>query len=690
MKKLLALAIATMPLAACQINISPIEQPQVEPTPDVQAKPAPMVVGQTVEADIALSLNGKVSEGATPESLSIERPEIIIAEPGASYLRVHFNELSIPQGMALEVRANDEIRNEHGEVVGQTVVQYDHTASLNEQGRFATTIFFADQLTLRLVGESSQAARVNVAAYDFGYPNPDSEDFAVINPLKTVGGPDYQHAYTYANAASGTRENQAYTHRTPVGKLYMNNSVCTAWKVGGGEYFMTNNHCIANQSEANGSEIVFNYERNATGPQVRLAVDQVIATNDPLDFTLFTVKNLNAAKPFGHFGLDANRPANGSELYIVHHPRGWQKHISLFDDQYNGACRVKDNNVYGSDYYRTTDISYSCDTEGGSSGSPVINAANNRVIALHHLGGSSANKGARIEEIWKEISGYFNGQLPTTNVSGGSSTPSNQAPTASFSSSAQALTVSFNNASRDADGTITTYNWQFGDGSTSSAASPSHTYVAGGTYTVSLTVTDDDGASDTTTKRVTVNEPVSSVTPIQNGSTVTGLSGTRSTNSGIYELVVPANASNLSIRIAGGTGDADLYVKQDSTPTTASWDCRPYVNGNSEVCEFASPQAGSYNIMLRGYTDFSGVSLSVSYDAGNTTPTPTPIVTPITSPIVTPGDCPSASAWSSSSIYTQGNHVSYNGVVYTAKWWTRGDTPGSTDPWYVWTKHSCN
>lgn len=695
MKKLLAVAIAAMPLAACQITIAPTEQPLVEPTPDVQAKPVPMVAGQTVEANIALSLNGRISNDvAVAESMASERPEVIISEPGASYLRVHFTELSIPQGMALEIRANDEIRNEAGEVVGETVVQYDHTTSLDELGRFASTVFLADKVTLRLVGESSEPAKVQVSAYDFGYPNPDSDVFTFVDPMKTVGSANYEHAYTYANAAAGTRENQAYTHRTPVGKLYMSNSVCTAWKVGSGPYFMTNNHCIGTQSEANGSEIVFNYERNASGPQVRLAVDQLIKTNDPLDFTVFTVKNLNAAKPFGHFGLDAQRPSNGSELYIVHHPKGWQKHISLFDDQYNGYCRVKNNNVYGSDYYNTTDISYSCDTEGGSSGSPVLNASNNRVIALHHLGGSSANKGARIEEIWPEISSLFGGVLPSTNVGGGSTTPDNIAPTASFASSTNELAVQFASNSSDSDGNIVAYNWQFGDGTSSTQENPAHSYVAGGTYTVSLTVTDNDGASDTSTKRVTVSQANNDVvTPLQNGVSVAVPAGAANANSGLYKLSVPANASNLSIRISGGTGDADLYVKAASAPTTGSWDCRPYINGNSENCEFATPVAGDYFVMLRGYSNFSGVSLVASFDTASTTPTPTPVVTPVVTTIVTPtpGDCPVAGEWSSSSIYTEGQDVTYNGVVYTAKWWTRGDNPaGSTDPWYVWSKHSCN
>jgi hypothetical protein len=65
--------------------------------------------------------------------------------------------------------------------------------------------------------------------------------------------------------------------------------------------------------------------------------------------------------------------------------------------------------------------------------------------------------------------------------------------------------------------------------------------------------------------------------------------------------------------IAGGTGDADLYVKFGSAPTTSSYDCRPYLGGNAETCNIATAQAGTYYVMLRAYSTFSGVSLTGSF-----------------------------------------------------------------------------
>ncbi len=83
----------------------------------------------------------------------------------------------------------------------------------------------------------------------------------------------------------------------------------------------------------------------------------------------------------------------------------------------------------------------------------------------------------------------------------------NLAPTASFTASCSGLTCAFTNGSSDSDGSIVGRSWTFGDGATSISNSPSRTYAAAGTYTVGLTVTDDDGATGTTTGSVTVTAP---------------------------------------------------------------------------------------------------------------------------------------------------------------------------------------
>jgi serine protease len=82
----------------------------------------------------------------------------------------------------------------------------------------------------------------------------------------------------------------------------------------------------------------------------------------------------------------------------------------------------------------------------------------------------------------------------------------NQSPTADFTYSANLLTVTFTDQSYDPDGSIVSWDWDFGDGSSSAAQNPVHTYAASGTYAVTLTVTDNETATGNVTKNVTVSD----------------------------------------------------------------------------------------------------------------------------------------------------------------------------------------
>ncbi len=67
-------------------------------------------------------------------------------------------------------------------------------------------------------------------------------------------------------------------------------------------------------------------------------------------------------------------------------------------------------------------------------------------------------------------------------------------------------------ASSDPDGAVVSYHWDFGDGSAGTGATASHAYVSAGSYTVTLTVTDNDGATGQDTSTVAVTEPPAEVT----------------------------------------------------------------------------------------------------------------------------------------------------------------------------------
>lgn len=196
----------------------------------------------------------------------------------------------------------------------------------------------------------------------------------------------------------------------------------------------------------------------------------------------------------------------------------------------------------------------------------------------------------------------------------------NTPPTANFSVTTSGLVASFTDNSSDPDGSIASRSWNFGDGTTSTATSPSKTYATAGTYSVVLTVTDNRGATAARTQSVTVT----GVTPpagntLTNGVAQAGLAA-QAGQQLAYVMDVPAGATNLKFTMNGGSGDADLYVRFGSAPTTTAYDCRPYLSGNGETCSIANVQAGRYYVMVNAYSTFSGVSLTGSYTASTALP----------------------------------------------------------------------
>jgi len=120
--------------------------------------------------------------------------------------------------------------------------------------------------------------------------------------------------------------------------------------------------------------------------------------------------------------------------------------------------------------------------------------------------------------------------------------PPNNAPVAAFSEICTYLDCNFSDDSSDSDGSIDGWDWDFGDGQTSSLQNPVHAYAASGTYTVSLTVTDNDGDTDNTTTDVTVTEPPQSVDYTATGQllvagTVTGSYVDTQTDDGVNQSI---------------------------------------------------------------------------------------------------------------------------------------------------------
>ncbi|MEO8159963.1 MAG: S8 family serine peptidase [Arenimonas sp.] len=100
--------------------------------------------------------------------------------------------------------------------------------------------------------------------------------------------------------------------------------------------------------------------------------------------------------------------------------------------------------------------------------------------------------------------------------------------------------------------------------------------------------------------------------PSQSAATGTGLR---------YAMVSSSKAQGLTFSSSGGSGNADLYVKFGSAPTTLSYDCRSNAAGNTENCVIPTAQPGTYYVLLQATSAYSGTSLTGSL-SGNLKPLP--------------------------------------------------------------------
>ncbi|MBE0697315.1 MAG: S8 family serine peptidase, partial [Anaerolineaceae bacterium] len=184
-------------------------------------------------------------------------------------------------------------------------------------------------------------------------------------------------------------------------------------------------------------------------------------------------------------------------------------------------------------------------------------------------------------------------------VPGSGGVPTNNPPTANFTFNTSGLTANFSDTSSDSDGMIASWSWNFDDGATSTAQNPSHTYTAAGTYNVSLTVTDDDGATASTSKPVTVSAP-----PTGETVTVTSLTGSSSTvNKNFWKATVVVKIDHAM----SGAVVSGKWISGTSTTCTTdtSGECTVTLNVRTKTTfiEFTVNA-----VTLAGYTYVPGVT----------------------------------------------------------------------------------
>jgi lysyl endopeptidase len=335
------------------------------------------------------------------------------AYPGASYVKLHFNRMAMLPGDYLTVSNPDGTESHRYDapgvlntaavdkwamsVTGDTAVLEMHRAAdpLGVTSLLGSVGVHVDQVARGF----SRTEQARVSQERLTAPGRTGREESVCGSDQT------RDAVCYKSA-----DPVAYTRSKAVARLLINGTeLCTGWRVGSKNRMLTNNHCFDNSADAYDTEVWFNYQCAVCGGYdtfrpTKVWGGRVLATNHVYDFTLFTVEDFAAIKKFGYLTLDTARPAKGQELFVPQHPAGEPTRVAGALGDTAGTCAVADNAYDG--YATDSDVSYYCDTAGGSSGSPVLSRRTGKVVALHHFGGCP-NSGVRADLLAARLARYI-------------------------------------------------------------------------------------------------------------------------------------------------------------------------------------------------------------------------------------------------------------------------------------------
>ena len=338
-------------------------------------------------------------------------------------------------------------------------------------------------------------------------------------------------------------------------------------------YFLTANHCISRGREASSMEAYFRFRSTSCGSTTgcsgpsssvpRTSGATILATSSTSDYTLL---RLSQPAPGGSYFLGwtttpvAN--SNNAQLFRFSHPKGApQAYSAHVVDTSKPTCSSWPRGAWI--YSRDVEGA----TEGGSSGSPIVNASGQLVGQLSGACGFNVNNSCD-SAANATVDGAFANYYGAVSQYLGAGSP-NEPPTAAFTASCVELACDFDaSQSADGDGEILSYAWDFGDGAGGSGVTTSRTYAAGGTYTVGLTVSDDLGATGSTSQPVTVSAtdpppPDEVITLAAGGYKVRGLQKADLTwSNGGAVVEIRRNGTLVHTDANGGSGSTTDHINQ--------------------------------------------------------------------------------------------------------------------------------
>jgi hypothetical protein len=398
--------------------------------PATPATAQKLIVGEHVRETFETPDRYPAPDGAPGAPELVWRDEI--RYPGATYIAPHFASMHLPPGDFVVVRSPD------GEQHWRYTRFGKRDLGRTPEGFFAAHIK-GDTAVIELWSRRGPASGARgygyrIDLYGRGFNDVELQEMwdaglgekmnlAQPSAVAPGGGADWGRIFEKSLCGTDdteeakcyeTSEPSAYQEARSVARLLLNgNAHCTGWLIGCEGHVMTNQHCIGSQSQANDIDFEFDAEGATCATDCSSALacpgtieasgGTLIAVDSGLDYALVLPDtstgggtDLNAA--YGYMQLRDTGPTLGERLYVPQHPAGWGKRLAMESSHAldtSGFVEVQSLTEPACQAGGPTngETGYYGDTQGGSSGSPVLAYSDDRVVALHHCRGGAACTG---------------------------------------------------------------------------------------------------------------------------------------------------------------------------------------------------------------------------------------------------------------------------------------------------------
>ncbi|MGB5340721.1 MAG: serine protease [Thermoanaerobaculia bacterium] len=401
MRSLLAIAVvlflvASGVVASQQANSCQVNQSTTEASPAPLFQQGRLQVGEYVRASI---------DSPHPYAgLSTTRAQLIysreIYHPGATYIAPHFSRFELAEGSYVIVRSPDSSRSWRYEGYGKQ--EYGKKGN----GGFWGIHISGEKALIELWAKGpAPAYGFSIDRYGRGFTAAEmGQDDSSPEAICTAD--DKENAICYETSESTIYDES----RSVVRLLITGSSLCTGWLLGDEGHMMTNEHCITTQTDAANTDYEFMAEGATCAtncPQlgcdgtIEATSGTLIQDSAVLDYALVKLPG-NLSSTYGFMQFRGTGAVLEERIYSPQHPSGRGKEIavvSTYPANPSGFGEVDSLTETACSGGPSPDVGYFLDTEGGSSGSPVLAYSDNLVVSLHHCRGSaSCNTGTSFDD----------------------------------------------------------------------------------------------------------------------------------------------------------------------------------------------------------------------------------------------------------------------------------------------------